>query len=122
MRVSRGDRAERRLYDSRVTIANNEDDVLDDEAWDYYSGFWRDLVDEVLEATGQAGEWPSWEPKFYGDGVTPLERMDRPICDGRSARLDRAFSIQQARLRDDIAPYITVLVKDFVASVQDFPD
>jgi hypothetical protein len=48
--------------------------------------------------------------------------MYRSICDGRSSRLDRAFSIQQARSKDDAAPYITAVVNDYGASMQTFPD
>jgi hypothetical protein len=109
-------------YDGGVGFALDENDVLDDAEWDHYHAYWRDLVDGLLESAGQAGEWPSWEPSCYGDGVTPIERMYRSICDGRSSHLDRAFSIQQARPRDDTASSITAVVKDFAASIQDFPD
>jgi hypothetical protein len=103
-------------------FANDEDDVLEDEAWDHYRRYWRALVDDLLEAAGQVDEWPSSDSGFGADGVTPIERMDRSICDGRSARLDRAFSIQQARSTDDRLPYITAAVTDYVEGLRDFPD
>ena len=103
-------------------FALHESDALDDAAWDHDHAYWRDVVDGVLESLGQAGEWPNWEPTHYGDGVTPVERMYRSIYEGRSARLDRAFSIQQARQKEDATPYITAAVKDFMDSLQDFPD
>jgi hypothetical protein len=103
-------------------FANDEDDVLDDAAWDHFQRFWRTLVDGLLEAAGQAGEWPSSDSAFHADGVTPMERMYRSICDGCSSRLDRAFSIQQARSKDDKPPYVTAYVSDYVTGLQDFPD
>jgi hypothetical protein len=35
--------------------------VLDDEAWLRGERYWREMVEEILSAWGQAGEWPSWE-------------------------------------------------------------
>jgi len=103
-------------------FANAEDDVLDDAAWDHFQRYWRALVDDLLEVAGQEGEWPSSDSSFYADGVTPMERMYRSICDGRSSRLDRAFSIQQARSKDDMPPYVTAFVSDYAAGLEGFPD
>jgi hypothetical protein len=95
--------------------------LLDDEAWAQGEYFWRELVDEILASIGQAGEWPSWEPKFYGDGITPVHRDGQSICDGRSSRLDRSFSIQQFASTSG-TPEISARVKDYVAGIEDFPD
>jgi hypothetical protein len=104
--------------------------VVDDEEWLRGEQYWRALVEEILSWTGQAGEWPSWEPKFYGDGVTPVEREHQSICDGRSWHLDRSFSIQQFPRsfwvqqfpQIDPTPIISAEVKDYAAGLLDFPD
>src|SRR5579859_1206841 len=93
--------------------------VLDDEAWAEGERYWRGLVDELLAAIGQSDEWPSWEPKFYGDGVTPVERESRSICDGRSLRFDRAFAIQQWASG---TAGISARVEDNLTGIEDFPD
>ena len=95
--------------------------LLDDEAWAQGERFWRELVDEILASIAQEGEWPSWEPKFGGDGITPLGRDGQSICDGRSWRLDRSFSIQQLASTGG-TPEISAWVKNYVAGIEDFPD
>jgi hypothetical protein len=100
-------------------MAADDDPVLDDEEWLRGQRYWRELVEEILASTGQTGQWPSWEPKFYGDGVTPMEREYQSICDGRSWRLDRSFAISQILLTD-AQPTISAEVKDYAASLLDF--
>ncbi len=102
-------------------MAANDDPVLDDEEWLRGQRYWRALVDEILASTGQTGEWPSWEPRFYGDRVTPIERENQSICDGRSWGLDRSFSIEQFP-QINPTPTISAEVKDGAASLLDFPD
>lgn len=101
-------------------MAADDDPVLDDEEWLHGQRYWRELVDEILASTGQTAEWPSWEPKVYGDGVTPMEREYQSICEGRSWRLDRSFSIQQFPITP--TPVISADVKDYAAGLRDFPD
>ena len=107
------------LYSERMNIGDTP--VLDDEAWALGELFWRELVDEVLTSGGHRDEWPQWEPKFYGDGITPMEREDLAICDGRSRRLDRSFSIKQLGSTGEV-PSISAWVKDYGAGIADFPD
>jgi hypothetical protein len=96
-------------------------EVLDDDTWARRERFWRDLVDVILASIDQGGEWPSWESKFWGDGTTPMPREYQSICDGRSWRLDRAFSIEE-RPSTDVKPTISAWVKDYVADLMAFPD
>ena len=96
-------------------------EVLDDEAWERRERFWRELVDGILATISGAENWPSWEPKVYGDGTTPVEREYRSICDGRAWRLDRAFSIHE-RSATGAETAITAWVNDYLAGMTDFPD
>jgi len=96
-------------------------EVLDDEAWERRERFWRELVDGILATISGAENWPSWEPKVYGDGTTPMERKYQSICDGRAWRLDRAFSIQE-RSPTGAETAITAWVNDYLAGMTDFPD
>jgi hypothetical protein len=96
-------------------------EVLDDEAWERRRRFWRELVDEILASISGANDWPSWEPKVYGDGTTPMEHEYRSICEGRSWSLDRAFSIHE-RPPAGADTAITAWVKDHLAGMTDFTD
>jgi hypothetical protein len=95
--------------------------VLDDEEWEKWGRYWRALVEEILASVGEGEAWPSWEPKFYGDGITPMEREHQSICDGRSWRLDRAFAIQQTPSTSAL-PTIGAWVNDYVAGLLSYGD
>ena len=63
--------------------------------------YWIQLIEEIAQSLGQAGEWQQWMSRTYGDGITPLERDGNPIADARSQKLDRALRIIQDRVTDD---------------------
>jgi hypothetical protein len=90
-----------------------ESRVLDDDAWRESVRFWRAQVDRLAESLGQRGEWPSWEPRAFGNG-SPMSREDLAICDGRSERLERAFHISQWR-PDENGPYIHAHANDYAS-------
>jgi hypothetical protein len=69
------------------------DSQLGEASWDEAEQFWRREVDTIASAAGQPGQWESAWPKFFGDGVTPMPREDKPVCDGRNWTQDRAFYI-----------------------------
>jgi hypothetical protein len=83
---------------------------LDGDAWDDGQRYWREEVERLAAELGQAGEWPSWEPMTYGDGVTPMPRRYRSLCEGRSYRLDRSFQILQQK--SEAGPVIAAWVND----------
>lgn len=56
--------------------------------------YWETLVSDIAESLGQAREWHRWIPRQYADG-TAMELDGNPIFDGRSERLNRAFTIIQ---------------------------
>jgi len=62
--------------------------------------YWEKLVFDVAESLEQPGEWPRWVPREYADG-TAMDRDGNPILDGRSERLNRAFTIIQHRPTGD---------------------
>jgi hypothetical protein len=74
------------------------DPQLDEASWDEAEQFWRREVETIASAAGQPGQWDSAWPKFFGDGVTPMPREDRPVCDGRNWTQDRAFYIWEFNL------------------------
>jgi hypothetical protein len=86
--------------------------VLDEARWDAAARYWRRVVDDLAREAGQEGEWASWEPTTYGDGVTPIERRYQPVCEGRSYSLDRAFQIHQRRSLNEEAD-LAAWVKDY---------
>jgi|SRR6266498_5953971 hypothetical protein len=71
------------------------DFMTSDASYGAAEEFWSALADEIAAALGQSGEWRSWYPRFYGDGVTPMERAGNPICERRSDRIGKAFKIIQ---------------------------
>src|SRR5690242_19756225 len=81
-----------------ASMPGESDHELDEKSWNEAERFWRDEVEALAIQAGQPGEWPSSWPKFFGDGVTPLTREDRPVCDGRNWTLDRGFSIWEFKL------------------------
>jgi hypothetical protein len=62
--------------------------------------YWERLVCDIAASLGQVGEWPRWMPRQYADG-TAMELDGNPIFDGRSKRLERAFTIIQHRAMGD---------------------
>lgn len=102
-------------------MSDLESHILDDERWERRSRYWRTLVDEILASIPDADEWPRTNNNFYGDGKTPFPREDQSICDGRSWRADRAFSIQEQVPGLRAAP-LNGWVKDYVAAMTQFPD
>ena len=56
--------------------------------------YWKRLLSSIEREVQQEGQWPRWIPLMYADG-TPMEMDGNPIFDGRSERLDRAFTIVQ---------------------------
>ena len=91
---------------------------LDEKSWDEAERFWRREVEALASRIGQSGEWRSSWPKFFGDGITPLPREDRPVCDGRSWALDRGFSIWEFRRIDGEAG-ISAEVEDYATVFDD---
>jgi hypothetical protein len=79
-------------------------DILDDQAWDEAQRYWRAEVQHLAAEAGQADERSSWEPTTYADGVGPIERKFRSVCEGRSYKLDRGFRILQSKR--DIAAWV----------------
>jgi hypothetical protein len=94
--------------------------VLDDDKWARRQRFWRDLVESILASIDGSDAWPTWEPKS-GDGTKPYPREYQSICDGRSSRDDRAFSIDE-RPAEDRTESILAWVKNYAADLLTFPD
>lgn len=63
--------------------------------------FWRKMVDDEARHVGQAGEWVSWRPQTFADGVTAQPRDGNPIYDARSERLSRALQVIQSPPESD---------------------
>jgi hypothetical protein len=74
---------------------------LDSEA-EYLAceGYWETLVSDIAESLGQTNEWRRWIPRQYANG-TVMELDGNPMFDGRSDRLNRAFTIIQHRPTGD---------------------
>jgi len=65
--------------------------------------YWEKLVKDIAASLGQTGEWQPWLQRYYGDGITPMEKDGNPIFDGRSQKLNRAFRIiQQPAISDEL--------------------
>lgn len=80
-----------------------EDFLNDPGEYEACELFWKQLVQDVAESLGQTGEWQPWIPRYYGDGITPMEQDGNPIFDGRSQKLNRAFRIiQQPTVSDEV--------------------
>jgi hypothetical protein len=102
-------------------VSDGANEVLDDEAWERRRRYWRTVVDEILASVDDGDDWPSWEPNVYADGNTRMHREYLSICDGRSWRLDRAFSIQE-HPPTGAETTVAAWVNDHVAGLADFPD
>src|SRR5262249_46482263 len=85
---------------SSDSMSGDFDSQLDEPHWDEAEQFWRREVEELASLSGQTGEWHSAWPRFFGDGVTPMPREDRPVCDGRDWTQDRAFYIWEFNLNE----------------------
>lgn len=62
--------------------------------------YWEFLVGDCADNTGQNNEWHRWWPSTYGDGVTPLEKDDKPIFDvmcDRQKRLSQFLRLSRVR-------------------------
>jgi hypothetical protein len=87
-----------------------EDFMENAQRYDACEQYWQELVDRIAESLGQSGEWPRWIPRHYADGKTPIDVEYLPMYDGRSARLDRGFRIEQEPPTTDgleIAAWVT---------------
>jgi hypothetical protein len=83
--------------------------VLDEDAWTEAGRYWRQQVDALETSLGQAGEWPSSEPRPLAGDFTA--RAAAPVCEGRSERLDRSFRILQHKV--DEQPDVAAWVEDY---------
>jgi hypothetical protein len=84
---------------------------LDETSRDEAEQFWRREVEAIASAAGQPGEWDNAYPRSFGNGITPIPREDRPVCDGRNWTQDRAFCIWEFNLVEGV-PGITTSVED----------
>jgi hypothetical protein len=83
----------------------------DDQQWLDAHEYWRQLVELVAGAAGINGEWKSWYPTTFADGVTPIPREDLAVYEARCEPLGRAVYINQRRpksldYKGDIAAWV----------------
>ena len=78
-----------------------EDFLESEEGYRACEAYWIQLVEEIAESLGQAGEWVRWMPKTHFDRIPPDDGEANPIFDARSRRLDRAIQIIQYPMTDD---------------------
>jgi|GEM_PF-2386193 len=63
--------------------------------------FWESLFQECIYSSTQSNEWQRWWPTTYGDGLTSLEKGDKPIFDAKSDRQKKAITISQIEPESD---------------------
>ncbi len=81
--------------------------------------YWETLVSDIAESLDQTNEWRCWISRQYADG-TVMERDGNPMFDGRSDRLNRAFTIIQHRATGDELE-IAAWVKSYEPEYADLP-
>lgn len=82
-------------------------------------GYWETLVYEISESLAQTNEWRRWIPREYANG-TVMGLEGNPMFDGRSDRLNRAFTIIQHRPTGD-GLEIAAWLKSYEPEYTDLP-